>query len=612
MARELTSVSQLRSELKKPIIIFCGSAVSGGINDRKGNPQTFLPMTRAVIQTLFHEISRLPSQNYFESVLHNYAAEMINGKYQFNTFNLKFEDFIWRIEKARNKNQVRKLLYSLYFCNRDQFLPNHIAISKLLKDNFSNLCVTTNFDNVIENINPKLIKIVQDEGTTLTKIPTRNTILKLHGDVAEGKYITTTPELLNAEQLDRFSYLYELFENSNILVSGYSGLGDIDISPHFREAKKYGTRFIWLIRNDSEPNEFIQDVADYYFKTNLFSSNRDENCLLDLAEIDNYFVKYPLNFPNWQSKLSEWIQENKEPYKILKIIDECLEGIVGWAKYHIYTVGGYQKYSIKKKNMNYGEDEIYLADRCLKIGTYWVGLFTLGKLDPSHIWSKRNYFQYIYIKGFCYWRLMRIADSLKVLDYFASTPQKSRILPIFENGFKTYLEVVRDQLQFLPSQQERRKFYNENEISKKIRRLKRILVRSQNNSSQILSLVAINDIRRLIGEKIPIADYNELFERAISLNDWSVAENVALSILKIDRNDGELKLLKVDANSNIGRYWHSKKARFLARHDYFPYYIKVSIRWLIAKISVLWREALLQLKKFLWHIFSFGEILVIE
>jgi len=611
MAIELTTVSLLKKQLKPPVILFCGSGISGGI-EVGGIKEVFLPMAKILIRTFFLEISKLPSNKYIEDILSKYAFEMINGKYQKETINLKFEDFIWRIQKAFYRRQVNNLLSCLYFCEPNQFTPNHIAIIKLLDDNFSRLCITTNFDNAIKNINPRIVSIVQDKKTRLTEIPKVKTVLKLHGDVVKRKFTATNPDLIDAEQLDRYSYLQELLKNSTILVSGYSGMGDIDISPHLKNAKDFGARFIWLIKKDSEPNEFIEEVASFYFRTNLFSCNRSDNCLLDLAGIDNYLSSYPFSFPDWKSKLQNWILKNHDYSKILNIIDECLVGDAGWAKYHLYTLGRYKENKVIRIFKNQSEEKIYLADRCIEIGTYWTGLCALLNLDSSKIKPKRNFFKYLYLKGFSLWRLMKTSDSLKTLDYFPSTTQRTRIHQFFEKGYKSYFETVRDKLRFICYKKKRQRFWNKNKIPKKISRLKRILKRSKDSSNQILSLLAILDIKKTVGEKVILNDYILLFERAMNLNDWRVAELVACSILRIDRDEGEKCLSKVDKKSDRYKYWHSTKERILARIDFLPCFVIWSIRWIIAKLSVLLRETILIIKKLRWRLFSVTGKIVIE
>lgn len=599
MARELKNLTELKSQLSKPFVIFCGSAISGGVIDAAGDTQSFLPMVKNVLTSFFLIISKkVKTSGYFNDVLSNYSLEMIDGKYK-NTNNLKFEDFIWRIEDSLGKSQVNKLLYDLYFCETNQYLPNHIAINKLLNNSLSNLCITTNFDNAIENTNPHLLKFVHDQHTNINNIPFGKTIVKLHGDVETGNYIATNPSLLNAEQLDYYNYLDEIFSNSTVLVAGYSGLGDIDISPHFKFAKNMGAKFIWLVYEKSIPSNFVMDVADYFFYTNLFSSERSSNCLLDLANIDNYFQNFDLNIPDWEKRLSDWIEKNNSPEKVLKIIDSCLDGVVGWAKYHLYTIGYYKEIDIHKFN-SFEEEMLYVADRCLKIGTYWSGLQALRKINPQNIKGKKGLHEFFYLKGFCYWRLMKINKSINTLEYFFSSKPPGKVPIEFEIGMRTYLEVVRDKMRFLRNLKKRCDFYQKIDIGKKIIELNKVVRKTNNISSQLLSFLVILDIERMIGKKIPITRYEELLERAISFKDWYVAENIALSILRIDKIKGEKKLGLVLQNTDIGDFWHSKKELNLAKSEKLPSIIKFTKRFLIANASVIWREIGLLLKKVYW------------
>lgn len=611
MKNHIDNFPELLKILENPFVLFCGSAISGGYYE-KGNKKIFLPMAYDLYDYFFKEIHRIgKNRTYLSKVLSKYALSMVKGKYSKGTLNIKFEDFIWRMQSVLGESEISKFLWNVYSCDRKQFLHNHYAISRFFQNGLLNYVLTTNFDNAIENLDPEINVIDFPSTNKSLQFNNPTSLVKLHGDVNTGSYVATTPRLLSAEQMDLYSNLQSFLSGKNVLVAGYSGRGDIDISPHLYKAKENGARFIWLVK-PQENDEDICDIATDWYATDLFSTDPKDNCLLKIAGMKKRMNIKEENMPNWRGRMSQWIGRIYSDEKILGIIDECLEGIVGWAKVHIYSLG--ELSAVKKPGVENNQHlkKIYFSDRCLKIGTYLSALNKLKEVDEDELAEVKYMEEYKMNKGFCFWRLMRIPESLKTLEYFVIQKLKKKRTVVFEVGLRVFLEVARDHMVFLRKIDDIKCFYKEYRIETICSKLEKIVETTIDPASQIHAQNVLLDIKRLIRKEVTIDDYKEIFQRAIDLKLWAPAESTALSIWRMNPKEGRRLVRFIREKSTLKYNWHSLKEIQLARIERIKWFPIKYLRLVIAKLSVLYRECALLIKKRIWWMMYKSSIVIYE
>jgi len=539
----------------------------------------------------------LKNGDYLNEVLSKYALELVKGKYRLRRLTRKFEDFLWQLEQVLGVDSVVKLLYSLFYCEPGQFLHNHTAIANLLGQGRVKICLTPNFDNAIEVTNPNIAKFVHVQGFAINSIPDNPTILKLHGDVIEGSYIATIPELIAAEETKSFSYLEHLIRDKIVLVVGYSGNGDIDIAPHLRKAKEMGARLVWLVK----PGGLPSDISTDWFVSDLFSLDSDENCLMKLGGVTNQNIITRNNVnPPWQSRLEYWCDTVFSTMSTTQIID-ILDVISGWANFQLYFIN---KWDSRKagKSANKDIDLLDFGRKCLGIGTYYSALSAIRKVDRESIQEFGLYNELLLIKGFSNWRLVRLMEASNTLRHFSYFEENDQLGELEQNAFRVYVEVLREIIGSYVSKLDAYNFYYDHQVGDSCGKLLSIVEKSD-PASKMLSNLVVLDIERGIGKESNIDDYRGLYRRALDLQLWAFARTAARSILRINMIEGIDKLRLTHRIAGEAWGWHSIKHNTLAVLDRFP---KVIINpahianIILSRIPVLVREVLLGFRRVLW------------
>lgn len=608
---EIETYAELDSVLGTRFIILCGSAISGGFIDEHNTIISFLPMVSYAMEKFFSYLhTSVRSGDYLDELLSQYSLALVNGKYQSARLTTKFEDFLWRLESALGANKVTELLRALYLCEKGQYLHTHAAISNLMIQGRVKLCLTTNLDNAIERANPDLDVLVHTSGFSLPHPPDRPTILKLHGDVIKGSYIATIPDMIKAEKTADFSYLQDLLRSRTILVAGYSGSGDIDIAPYIRVAKQNGARLVWLVKPGSRP----PDLATDWYSTDLFSVESERNRLLELSGKEKMLLPDIADFPEWEKRLESWIGSLNTSEDVMRIMEETLYKVSGWARFHIYFV---RKWETEKsgKKVDKDRDLFSFAKLCQGIGSYYSALRAIKKIDRDKIKKLDLFRQLLYLKGFTNCRLVRLEEASNVLRYFCCPSFSGANTVIYESGLKTYLEVVRDMLSSMTSVASIWNYYFDHQIDEACTLLLSSIENSVDPSNEILSKLVVMDINRIIGRDVQMADYHILYQRAFDLHLWVPAKLSAQSMLRMDIREGFTSLRNLFRVAGGAWQWHSIKHNTLALLDRIPKRI-VSISHLasifLSRTPVFLRELQFAIKKIIWRLSYLQSIISIE
>lgn len=278
----ITSPSDLSARLGDDFVLFIGSAVSGVA-------PPYLPMVMDIPKAFTGVASRSFSDTYAERLYATYYEMFATTKGSYKALlgeEIKFEEFLWLLSKHSSRPALDQLLWLLYFCSKGEYGPNHLAIAQLLKSRRCRACFTTNFDNALERACEDLGVSLESPFATLGKYPEKlpdageNPILvKLHGSILNGNCVAESAELLAARSNNTHGHIRNLLKGRNVLILGYSGQGDIDISAQLSKTK---ATFFWATPFD----EYEQPAwAHFVVKSDLRYPQvpGNQNLLFNLA-----------------------------------------------------------------------------------------------------------------------------------------------------------------------------------------------------------------------------------------------------------------------------------------------------------------------------------------
>jgi hypothetical protein len=288
--------------LEQPFVIIAGSAVSGVA------PPS-LPMVDPVKKAVIGHIARIAKEKGNPD-LQKHASQLLEKSHQHLLKNTKFEEFMFfafaRLCEGRHRDVLDDLVARLFQCPPSLYGVNHSAIAYLVEHGHALACLTTNFDNALENAWPHWI--IEHE-----RVPDelrQHHLVKLHGDAAKHTTVCTSRDLIAVGQRRGMRNIRNLLDGRRVLVVGYSGHGDTDIAPELRDAQ--GAEFIWAVRDESEeprrPRDEAPEFARWQFETNLAVSNKP-NVLWALAtSLGWQGCSGPSARHDWESPLRTWCE----------------------------------------------------------------------------------------------------------------------------------------------------------------------------------------------------------------------------------------------------------------------------------------------------------------
>lgn len=566
----------LSDNLGPTFILLVGSAVSGASPPK-------LPMVPEVLSGFFERAAVvLQTGPYGDCLLAEYARSLCRGRYSTILNTTKFEEFLWHIETAAGRYSLDDLLARLYVCDRDEYGPNQSAISWLLEKRRCTACLTTNFDNTLELSYPSLKTYCHPNYPRALPGPNQPPVLlKLHGDAQEQNCVATSPGLSHARRLAEYKNLRDLIAGQTVLVVGYSGFGDVDISPHLALV---GARFIWGV---PDRKSRVPDFAQFRVLSDLSASDPKKNLLLGLAVIHGWEDKSLGKEHKWQEGFDEWC--NSLDKRILRrIVISTLLGQAGWPVLHIFHCAS----EISEVDLSPLDHGIV----CLQVAAYDSAGECFKKALSSDKLSLSDRIKIYTHLGFTQWRQGRLEDALRTLWQlydldFESLPLEDRLEIV--NGLRIYLEVSRDWMQYRRRVIERQNFYKEKALGQVIQRLESLP--PGDAGSSILTRTVILDIRRLIGEHVTAAKIQDIYNESFSLMYWSIAEAVARLLVNVSFWQGLVALFKVDRQLVRRRNWNTiRKSIAAILHSLVRGHFPIILSLLDGPLLMTWKTALVE------------------
>lgn len=566
----------LSDTLSSPFVLLVGSAVSG-VNS------PHVPMALRIMKEILLRAARaLEKGTYAEKLLAQYALSLCNGSRLPLLKTTKFEEFLWQIEIAAGRDALDELLAPIYVCDDGEYGPNQQAIGWLLHKRVCLACLTTNFDNSIELASPTL-KVLHHPNYPKS-LPSPNdspVLLKLHGDAQRRNCVATSRAMSNAKRLASHGFLRDLLAGQTVLVLGYSGTGDVDISPHLASA---GATYVWGVK---DKGSLVPPFVKCRAICDLGAVHSEANLLLGLAELHGWQQQTTGQSHEWTQALDRWCH-SLDSRILSRIVALTLFGQTGWAVAHISEVT-----SVRIVSDDPLVDE---GIACLQISAY----DSADRIFRRAIsWGHLSHSQYItamlYL-GFTQWRRGDLEQALHVLWWFYDTSFESHTEEEYVeigDGLRIYLEVARDWMQLRRGLSERQRFYRSRRLDDVINRLKSLP--TVGFRGDILAKAIILHICYLVGEPVDTVEVKKLFDESLDTTNWTAAEAVARLLVCLSFWHGLSALVEVDGGLVRRGQWNTiRKSAAAILHALlggrFPIILNVLDGPVFARMAVWWRE----------------------
>lgn len=503
--QRIASYGELVDLLGEGYIILCGSAISGFRLSQDGTSQPFLPMVTDVTRS-FYEILRdlIQDRGYYEQILAAYADSLVSGKHRDLRLTMKFEEFLWRFQEIVGEQSVATLLQAMYLCEPGQYGHNHVAVANLVKQKFAAFCLTTNFDNAIELATGQITTYVHPDHPEPHQLNGEPTLLKLHGDVVAGKYITTSPRLYRAEQRHEHQYLQALLKAKRILVIGYSGYGDVDIAPQLESLKNTGALLIWLVAPNSQPNP----LATHWFPSDLRSGNLEKNWLLKLAGLggrDHPIIKVA---PNWKHRVEAYVGSlvATDSSTVPFFIESAFSGTFGWPFLHLFNLRQWRSHT-KYQSPPTCEERLEPVFAYMQVAAYDSAQRELDDVSAmARDCAETALFKYR--KGFVEWSSGKIDQALVTLIDLNSHYQENDEQISRDMALRIVLAVFHDKLASCWSVKTRRRLYDTVSCDQWIAQY--LALRPRDSQEELLGRVAVLEIYCAIGQPSSLSEARQL------------------------------------------------------------------------------------------------------
>jgi len=529
--RTISSLAELSARLGDRFVLLTGSAISGVVWPHLG-------MVGAVRDGIMSSLARTAAPRcYVDELYRAYALSLATpgSSYKNLLDSTKFETFLGMVSDSSSRDALNNLLDQLYTCKPGEPGPNHKAIAALLQSGKCQTCLTTNFDNCIELACQEAgvkYDLTDEPGKYPDTLPGRGArpvIIKLHGSSVKGNCVADSSGLWTAQTKDTHGPLKRLLAGCCVLVLGYSGLGDIDISPQLTETE---ATFFWA--NHQHPgSEVLPDWADYFVLTNLQYPEKGSapNLLLDLAETK---VRRGTLFRNHEAVdriIARWTAGTHLD------ANRLVMSVFAWRRTQPVLHLQHEEYA----DSAIDPDRAKYGAACAQTRVYRSGFAILKAALTNGGLSQTERYRAQQSMGFALWRMARWEEARGLFEglmdgaprdlSFDDSANTSLLAAIY----RTYLELCRDMLQIVPWRQR-------NEVAKgwRLEEALQMLrkVDHQSPENQILAQFVERNIAWLLGEAVSVEEITELYERCISFETYNSASAVLTLLFQMSRARG--------------------------------------------------------------------------
>ena len=211
-------------------------------------------------------------------------------------------------------------LKAAYMGLPDEHNENHSALAYLANNCGINI-LTTNFDLGIENAGLKTSLVPINGKWKDRTVPANPVLAKLHGCAERGGFVATSGTLLTLRGSREYEFLIDWCRGGTLLLVGYSGSGDVDISIHiWQMALLSTTKILWADYKDDPQIPFDATLVRCHL-----DRTDSKNMLLELAKHYGWKPSSNLSEAGWSRRVVADKLTSVSPF----VAGRCLVEILG-------------------------------------------------------------------------------------------------------------------------------------------------------------------------------------------------------------------------------------------------------------------------------------------
>ncbi|MBX3082813.1 MAG: SIR2 family protein [Anaerolineae bacterium] len=518
----IQTVSELKHKLGDSFVILCGSAISATLAPH-------VPMVQSVEKAILNALAKkMEKGSRSEQLVGSYAKAMTNGKYLGLLNRTKFESFIWRLQQTIDKPRVDDLLYRVYRCTDKQYGPNHAAIAFLLHQRTCLACLTTNFDNAIELSCSEFALTVQDQNTPPLVLPTKSEpplLFKLHGDAESHSCVAISPELSIGKFRKNYQNLQVLLDGRNVLVVGYSGTGDVDISLHLSNAN---AQFFWCNHSSLFPRIHPTQLNVFCnLRERLSSTAKTKNLLLALAASYGWEDSVEGYDHAWEDSVEAWINTVNRS-ELRDFVLSLMRWDTSWPHVHMAYCRGLEE-------GNTTESQLDIAESFAQIAAYRSARKQLTTLLQKAILPYKTELRVRVLLALVYWREGNFSLALTSLAPSLILAEPNQSQQDLAGLARIYLETIGEMMDYIHDVEDRMQLFLNSKSLTAIQIIKNSESSDEDNYLNRIAILAVHDA---IGEEVKVTEIIDLFNECCSMENWPAASLTTQLILKMSFRDG--------------------------------------------------------------------------
>lgn len=526
-SQTISQLSDLKHYLGEKFVLLIGSAVSGTMKPA-------VPMVNEVTRAVMEfSAARLKDGNWLDRNMAAYAIDLVNGYHKPLLQSTKFEDFLWRLQCTFGKDEIDELLSRVYGYKDNQYNLNHLAIGFLLQNRYCLACLTTNFDNAIERCLPSLDVCTYLD--PLKNLPTENDppiYYKLHGDAKFRNCIRTSPELAKGETAKSFLFIEELLRDQVVLVLGYSGIGDIDISPHLGRHEK-----ILLWGNHSDEPGILRDnkinfICDLSHSELGKEREGSYNLLLELAASYGWQKPpTPHGEINWESEIKKWVHQMS-----LKSLRNFIISFISWRTSWPHLQLSFHRLQTDR-SLNAKLD---FAVATNQVSAYYSAKRILKSIPRQQPEISSLFLETIKMQGFCDWRLKNFEKAHQTFSIILQFTDDDW-MQLKDDCKRHVNDIARHALEMLVEQVYRHSSEAKRHLLLKEKRATEFIkiLNMVKDECYFLSHIAILEIEYWSGTNVKSADIAAFADLCMIMGEWEAAAVSTQFLLALSVKEGQ-------------------------------------------------------------------------
>lgn len=313
---------------------------------------------------------------------------------------------------------------------------------------------------------------------------------------------------------------------------GYSGDGDIDISPHLDPAdpdNAADASLFWGIQpgkeNAAENRERDVVVSD-------LSADADSgNLLQDLAQLSGWIDPGGGSRHAWEKDLEGWA-DGIDNERLGRFVLSLTGWFSSWPNVHV----SYVQYSESRT----ARTALRLTEALSQASIYRTAENLVRNEVLTRKLDVRSFTEATSLLGFILWRRGRYREALKVLRKIIEREHWKDaddiyLLDMIADSTRFYLETAVEMMQVLDAT-ERSRAFSDFDLDQMISNLMELHDRL--DELRYLSNIAVMELNHMAGKRVELQEVKDLFDESFEMEEWSAAALAAQFMLSLSLREG--------------------------------------------------------------------------